>query len=38
MSTLSWSVIVVNRMPSVNVPYVWTVLFAGRAALAPLTI
>ena len=38
MSTLSWSVIVVNRMPSVNVPYVWTVLFAGSVMLALSTV
>lgn len=29
MSALSWSVMVVKWMPSVNVPYVWMVLLAG---------
>lgn len=38
MSTLSWSVMVVKWMPSVNVPYVWTVLAAGSGALALSTV
>ena len=38
MSALSWSVMVVKRTPSVNVPYVWTVLFAGSVMLALSTV
>ena len=38
MSALSWSVIVVNRTPSVNVPYVWMVLVGGSVTLALSTV
>ena len=38
MSALSWSVMVVKWMPSVNVPYEWTVLFAGSVMLALSTV
>lgn len=38
MSALSWSVMVVKWMPSVNVPYVWMVLLAGSVMLALSTV